>query len=152
MDGRRHVALCLFLVIILHGDPTLAGLCSLDLYLISSYSCWRIIVFLPILLFSCICSFSHKFSIRHLPFVWWIFYYDHQKKVYVIIIVYYWRVDVFLAETCRQYVKPHPFCFSAMCKANCAVEGKFSDGSYVKGYECQSSAFHSVCVCILCKN
>ncbi|KAG2555557.1 hypothetical protein PVAP13_8NG003200 [Panicum virgatum] len=60
--------------------------------------------------------------------------------------------DPTLAETCRQFVKPHPFCFSAMCKANCYLEGKFSDGSYVKGYECQSHAFHSVCVCYLCKN
>ena len=61
-------------------------------------------------------------------------------------------MNIFLAETCRQFVKPHPFCFSAMCKVNCYLEGKFSDGSYVKGYECQSNAFHSVCVCYLCKN
>ncbi|AQK82274.1 uncharacterized protein [Zea mays] len=60
--------------------------------------------------------------------------------------------DTTLAETCRQFVKVHPFCFKAMCKANCAIEGKFSDGSYVKDYRCESGGFHSVCVCILCKH
>ncbi|OEL21429.1 hypothetical protein BAE44_0017549, partial [Dichanthelium oligosanthes] len=32
------------------------------------------------------------------------------------------------------------------------LEGKFSDGSYVKIYRCESNAFHSVCVCLLCKH
>ncbi|KAG0528391.1 hypothetical protein BDA96_05G007500 [Sorghum bicolor] len=57
-----------------------------------------------------------------------------------------------LAETCRQFVKIHPFCFKPMCKANCFIEGKCSDGSYVKDYRCESHAFHSVCVCYLCKH
>lgn len=61
-------------------------------------------------------------------------------------------VDLFLAETCRQLVKPHPFCFKGYCKANCYIEEKLSDGSYVKGYRCEGNIFQSVCVCQLCKN
>nr|TKW00390.1 hypothetical protein SEVIR_8G105600v2 [Setaria viridis] len=60
--------------------------------------------------------------------------------------------DPTLAETCRQFVKVHPFCFKEYCKANCYIEGKYSDGSYVKGYRCEGNIFQSVCVCLLCKN
>ncbi|PUZ43403.1 hypothetical protein GQ55_8G006400 [Panicum hallii var. hallii] len=57
-----------------------------------------------------------------------------------------------LAETCRQFVKVHPFCFKAYCKANCFIQGKYTDGSYVKGYRCEGNIFQSVCVCLLCKH
>ncbi|KAJ1264450.1 hypothetical protein BS78_08G002200, partial [Paspalum vaginatum] len=60
--------------------------------------------------------------------------------------------DPTLAETCREFVKPHEFCFSAYCKANCWIEGKATDGSYVKAYHCEGNIFQSVCVCLLCKN
>uniref|UniRef100_A0A804P222 Knottin scorpion toxin-like domain-containing protein n=2 Tax=Zea mays TaxID=4577 RepID=A0A804P222_MAIZE len=60
--------------------------------------------------------------------------------------------DTTLAETCREFAKWHPFCFSAMCKANCFIEGKSSDGSYAKGYRCDSHGFHSMCICLLCKS
>ncbi|KAG0528385.1 hypothetical protein BDA96_05G006600 [Sorghum bicolor] len=60
--------------------------------------------------------------------------------------------DPTFAETCRQFVKVHPFCFKAYCKANCYLEGKFSDGSYAKEYHCLGDPIHSLCICTLCKN
>ncbi|KAJ1264448.1 hypothetical protein BS78_08G002000 [Paspalum vaginatum] len=50
--------------------------------------------------------------------------------------------DLTLAETCREFVKPHPFCFKSYCKANCWIEGKATDGNVLQ----------SICVCYLCRN
>nr|TKV99088.1 hypothetical protein SEVIR_8G016276v2 [Setaria viridis] len=44
-------------------------------------------------------------------------------------------------------------CVMAYCKANCYIEGKLSDGSYVKGYESvRDNVVQAVCVCLLCKS
>jgi hypothetical protein len=60
-------------------------------------------------------------------------------------------MDIFFAETCKEFVKVHPFCFKAYCKANCVIEGTYDGGFYVKGYRCEGNIFQSVCVCTLCK-
>ncbi|NP_001350767.1 uncharacterized protein LOC100278573 precursor [Zea mays] len=60
--------------------------------------------------------------------------------------------DTTLAETCKQFPKWSPLCFSAICKASCFIEGKFSDGYYVKGHRCCSTGYEYVCNCLLCKN
>ncbi|CAL4988996.1 unnamed protein product [Urochloa decumbens] len=60
--------------------------------------------------------------------------------------------DSTLADSCRQFVKVHPFCFDAMCKGNCFLEGKASDGSYVGGYKCDGHGIWSLCICLLCKH
>lgn len=51
---------------------------------------------------------------------------------------------MFLVETCKQYVKMHPLCFKAYCKANCFIEGKYEGDFYVKGYRCEGNIFQSV--------
>ncbi|CAL4897268.1 unnamed protein product [Urochloa decumbens] len=78
---------------------------------------------------------------------------DTRYVAFCFFIVLVLHGDPTLAETCRQFVKVHPFCFKAYCKANCYIEGKLSDGSYVKGYECvRDNVVQAVCVCLLCKN
>ena len=58
---------------------------------------------------------------------------------------------IFYAETCRQFVKVHPFCFKAMCDTNCYLEAKF-EGVYVGEYHCDGHGIYGLCICRLCKH
>ncbi|KQK23807.1 hypothetical protein BRADI_1g76294v3 [Brachypodium distachyon] len=55
-----------------------------------------------------------------------------------------------MAEKCGYRLLPLSFCFDAMCKSECWIEG-VALGAQVKEYECGGPGPKTYCICLFCQ-